>query len=138
MPSAFTLQYVEMVKLQNRTENSASSILGGAPKVMYGRDEFGACSKCAAAVLYHRVYGPGTAEGFGLIEFNVLVHCEAHQLTQLGSRSAGSSTWPLLQHVLAVRLSGFGVAEQAGKGHVNVSFLSFGQRLGSLVYMALD
>lgn len=46
MPSTFTLKYAEIVRLQNCTENSAS-LLYIAPKVMYGHDEFGACSKYA-------------------------------------------------------------------------------------------
>lgn len=46
MPSTFTLKYVEIVRLQNCIENSAS-IFSVAPKVTYGHNDFGACSEYA-------------------------------------------------------------------------------------------
>lgn len=120
MLSTFTLKYVEIVRLQNHTENSAS-FLHVAPKVTYGHDEFGTCSKYAAqyciltlrtwnrwGIWAHTISQPGTLQ--------------VSSTYTISSHSVGSSIWLLFQHVLAVSLSRFGVVVQAGKEHVNMSF----------------
>lgn len=75
-------------------------------------------------------YRPGIAEGFGLIKFNIPVHCKSHQFTQRSSHSAVASTWLLV-------VCRFGVV-QAEKEHLNVSFFPLDKRLRLLVRMALD
>jgi len=61
-------------------------------------------------------YGPAVTEGFGLLQFNVLVRCKSHQLTQF--------VVPVLLfwRVLVGGLPRFGAVVQAGKEHVNRSF----------------